>query len=243
VRLLTLLFCCALLLVGCEKEKSGKAAPASTQPVRAGTATIRGIVTLAGRAPIMATLPNKPCHDRAEPLKDESVVTDESGHLQNVVVYVEDAPPAPPATNLPAVVLDQKNCQYIPHVLALRTAQTMHVTTSDSVIHNVHGLCAVNEPFNFALVRPGQSKDLTFAQPEAFPVRCDVHPWMKAYVHVFAHPYFAVTGADGTFEIPDVPKGTYMLVAWQENYGTLRQKVSTSDHQTASGDFIFQSGH
>jgi plastocyanin len=243
--LLTLQFCCALLLIGCEKDKSGKAtpAPASTQPVRTGTATIHGTVTLSGRAPVMPTLPNKPCHEGAEPLKDESVVADESGHLQNVVVYLEDAPPAPPASDLPAVVLDQKNCQYIPHVLALRTGQTLHVTTSDPVIHNVHGLCAVNEPFNFALIRAGQSKDLTFAQPEPFPVRCDVHPWMKAYVHVFVHPYFAVTGRDGTFEIHNVPAGTYMLVAWQENYGTLKQKVSTSDHQTASADFVFQSGH
>ena len=191
----------------------------------------------------MPTLPNKPCHDGAEPLKDETVVTDGSGHLQNVVVYLEDAPAAPPSTNLPAVVLDQKNCQYIPHVLALRTAQKLHVTTSDPVIHNVHGMCAVNEPFNFALIRAGQAKDLTFNQPEAFPVRCDVHPWMKAYVHVFSHPYFMVTGPDGTFEIPNVPTGTYMLVAWQENYGTLRQKVTTSDHQTTSADFIFQSGH
>ena len=245
MRSLTLLLCCVLLSAGCKKDKSGKAAsaPVATQAVLVGTATIRGTVTLSGHAPLMAILPNKPCHGGAGPLKDESVVTDESGHLRNVVVYLEDVPSAPLASNLPPVVLDQKNCQYIPHVLALRAGQPLHVISSDPVIHNVHGMCTVNEPFNFALIRAGQAKDLAFDQPEAFPVRCDVHPWMKAFVHVLAHPYFAVTGPDGAFEIPNVPAGTYALIAWQENYGTLKQKVSASDHQTVSADFIFQSGH
>jgi plastocyanin len=189
----------------------------------------------------MAMIPNKPCHDGAPPLIEEKVVSDGSGHLQNVVVYLEDAPPAPPGKPSP-VTLDQVNCQYVPHVVALRTGQTLHVATSDAAMHNVHGLCIVNDAFNFALVRPGQSKDLTFAQPEMFPVSCDVHPWMKAYVHVFAHRYFAVTRSDGSFEIPNVPSGAHTLIAWQENYGTLKQPVTTADHEVRTADFTFQSG-
>lgn len=235
------LLCLVSILLGCDKQEPRGAA--NTQPVRTGTATIRGTVTLSGRPPQIPDIPNQPCHAGAGPLKDESVVVDGSGHLQNVVVYLEDAPPAPPAVNLPALVLDQRNCQYIPHVLALRTGQTLHVTTSDPVIHNVHGMCTTNDSFNFALIRPGQSKDLSFDQPEAFPIRCDVHPWMKAYVHVFAHPYFAVTGPDGAFEIRNAPAGTYTLVAWQENYGALKRSVKLSEHQTTPAEFIYQSGH
>lgn len=197
---------------------------------------------LAGKPPVMATIPNKPCHPGAPPLKEQRVVTDGSGHLANVVVYLEDAPAAAPAAGLPPVVLDQVNCQYVPHVVALRTGQTLHVTSSDPAMHNVHGLCTDNDPFNFALVRPGQSKDLTFSQPETFPVTCDVHPWMKAYVHVFAHPWFAVTQADGTFEIRDVPAGKYTLVAWQENYGTLKQPITVADGKTTPAQFTFRSG-
>ena len=246
MRSLLLLLCVTLALIGCDRHEpthGAASSEASTQPARTGTASIRGIVMLSGRAPQMATIANKPCHDGAPPLKEEKVVTDGSGHLQNVIVYLEDAPPAPPAANLPQETLDQVNCQYVPHVVALRTGQTLHVTTGDAAMHNVHGLCTANEPFNFALVRPGQSRDLIFARAEMFPVSCDVHPWMKAYVHVFTHPYFAVTGSDGSFEIHNVPAGTYTLVAWQENYGSLEQQVTTPEHQTTSADFAFQSGH
>jgi plastocyanin len=190
----------------------------------------------------MTAIPNQPCHAGAPTLHDESVVSNGQGHLQNVVVYLENPPPAPAAINLQPVSLDQVNCQFVPHVVALRTGQTLHVSSSDPALHNVHGLCTVNNAFNFALVASGQSKDLTFGQPERFPVRCDVHPWMKGFVAVFNHPYFAVTGKDGAFEIRNVPSGTYTLVAWQERYGELRTTVKATDGQTSNASFTFQSG-
>lgn len=190
----------------------------------------------------MQTIPNQPCHACAGELKDESVIVDNSGDLRNVVVYIESPPPAPPPANSAPLVLDQVNCQYVPHVLALRTGQTLRVTTSDPTLHNVHGLCSENEPFNFALIAPGQTRDLKFDRPEAFQIRCDVHPWMRAYVHVFDHPYFAVTGKDGTFEIKGVPSGSYTLVAWHEKYGSLHMQVSAADDKISTADFTFQSG-
>lgn len=232
----------AFAVVGCDRKPAKPSAPAPTGPVRTGTASIRGTVTLAGKPPEMATLPNQYCHPGAGPLKEESVVVDGQGHLQNVIVYLENAPAAARASNLPPVVLDQANCRYVPHVVALRTGQALHVTTSDPTLHNVHGLCTVNEAFNFALVAPGQSKDLVFNEPERFPIRCDVHPWMRAYVQVFAHPWFAVTAADGSFEIRDVPAGSYTLVAWQEKYGEQRIAVTIPDGQTVSAPITFQSG-
>jgi plastocyanin len=232
----------ALALIGCDRKPANQPASATAGPVRIGTAIIRGGVTLAGKPPVMATLPNQPCHAGAGPLKEESVVADASGHLQNVIVYLEDAPGAAPATHLPPVVIDQVNCQYVPHVVALRAGQTLHVTTSDPTLHNVHGLCTVNDAFNFALVAKGQSKDLAFTQPERFPLRCDVHPWMKAFVQVFPHPWFAVTGADGSFEIRGVPSGTYTLVAWQEKYGEQHVPVTVADGQTLTAPITFRSG-
>ena len=232
---------CGLIAAGCEKKQT--AAPAvPVGPVRVGTGIIEGTVTLTGKPPVVAMLANQPCHDGAKPIRDESVVVSEDGGLQNVIVYLEDAPPAPLAGDLPPVVLDQVDCQYVPHVIGLRIGQTLTMTTHDPTMHNVHGMCTVNDAFNFAFVAPGQSHDLRFAQPELFPVRCDVHPWMKAWVHVFAHPYFAVTGSDGKFEIKNVPPGSYTLVAWQEKYGTLRATVTAIDSRVVFIPFTFQSG-
>jgi plastocyanin len=226
---------------GCDRRDSAQsAAPAG--PVRTGTGIIQGVVILAGKPPVMDAIPNRPCHGGAPPLKDESVVCDAAGHLQNVIVYIEDAPSAGPAKDLQPVTIDQVDCHYVPHVVALRTGQTLHVTSSDPVFHNIHGTCNENDPFNFALINAGQSKDMQFAKPELFPVRCDVHPWMKAWIDVFPHPWFAVTGPDGSFVIHNVPSGKYTLVAWQEKYGKVRTPIVVSDGKASSASFTVQSG-
>jgi plastocyanin len=226
---------------GCKKTvaERGKA-PAQTLP--AGTATVRGLVRLTGKPPEMAVIPNKPCHEGAGPLTEETVVADGKGDLQNVIVYLEGAPAVLPGGPMPPVTLDQVNCRYVPHVVALRGGQTLHVTTSDPTLHNVHGTCVDNPSFNFALVARGQSKDLTFDTPERFPVRCDVHPWMKAWVQVFQNPWFAVTDKDGRYELRDVPAGTYTLVAWQEKYGPVKQKITVQDGKVLEQDLEFKSG-
>jgi plastocyanin len=157
-------------------------------------------------------------------------------------VYLEDAPASGRAQGLAPITLDQVNCRYVPHVVALRAGQTLHVTTSDPTLHNVHGTCVENTAFNFALVAKGQSKNLSFETPERFPVRCDVHPWMKAWVAVFSHPWFAVTDKDGKYELRDVPAGTYTLVAWQEKYGPLKQKIIVQDGKVVEQDIEFKSG-
>ena len=231
-----------LALGGCDRAAPKQSAAPTTGPARTGTGIVRGIVTLSGSAPEMATIPNQPCHAGAPSLREETVVADAAGDLQNVIVYLENPPPGPPPEILPAVSLDQINCQFVPHVAALRTGQTLHVGSGDPTLHNVHGLCTVNDAFNFALVAAGQSKDLRFSQPERFPVRCDVHPWMKAWVQVFDHPYFAVTAKDGTFEIKNVPAGSYTLVLWQERYGEMRVPVKVSDNQTLELTQSIQSG-
>lgn len=238
---ISLLIVAVTFSVGCDR-RTPQSAAAQSGPVRTGTGIIRGTVTLAGKPPIMASIPNQPCHAGAPPLTDESVAVDAAGHLQNVIVYIEDAPAAAVATNLPPVELDQKDCRYVPHVVALRTGQTLHITSSDPTLHNVHGQCTANDPFNFALVAAGQSKDISFEKPEIFPLRCDVHPWMKAYGGVFAHPWFAVSGSDGSFQITGIPSGNYTLVAWHEKYGQIRIPIKAADGQITPASFTFQSG-
>jgi len=225
---------------GCKKRVVST--PSSTQPLPSGTATIRGVIRLIGSPPEMAVIPNQPCHEGAGTLKEETVVTDGKGNLQNVIVYLEDAPTGGPAQGLAPVTLDQVDCRYVPHVVALRTGQTLHVTTSDPTLHNVHGTSVDNRAFNFALVAKGQSRDLGFDMPERFPVRCDVHPWMKAWVQVFPNPWFAVTDKDGKYELRDVPAGTYTLVAWQEKYGVVKQKVIVQDGKVVEQNVEFKSG-
>ena len=190
----------------------------------------------------MATIPNKPCHEGAGAATEESVVCDAAGHLQNVIIYLEDAPAGAPVSGLPPVMVDQVNCRYVPHVVAIRAGQALHVTTSDPTLHNVHGLCIENSAFNFALVAKGQSKDLTFDLPERFPLQCDVHPWMKAYVQVFSHPWFAVSDQEGKFEIRNVPNGSFTLVAWQEKYGVVREKITVEDGKVLERGIEFKSG-
>jgi len=228
--------------LGCKKSAGNRGTAPTTQPLPAGTATVHGVVRLIGKPPAMAAIPNQPCHEGAGTLTEETVVTDGNGHVQNVIVYLEDAPAGGPVQGLAPVTLDQVNCRYLPHVVALQAGQTLHVTTSDPTLHNVHGSCIDNPAFNFALVEKGQSKDLTFQTSERFPVRCDVHPWMKAWVAVFPNPWFAVTDKDGRYELRNVPAGAYTLVAWQEKYGSVKQKITVQDGKVVEQNFEFKSG-
>jgi len=136
-------------------------------------------------------------------------------------------------------LLDQANCQYVPHVVALRTGQRLSIRSSDDTLHNVHGQPSDNPAFNFAEVAAGTSHDLTFSEPEIFRIKCDVHPWMNACVGVFENDCFALTGDDGSFEIHGVPAGDYTLIAWHEHYDTLRQTVTVSDDKPVTADFTY----
>lgn len=172
----------------------------------------------------------------------ESFVVDTNGNLANVIVYLKDVAynGAPPKE---AAILDQNGCIYSPHVLAVMAGQKIKILNSDATMHNIHGLPKVNKEFNFGMPKTLKEKTITFDKPEnVFVIKCDVHPWMKSYTQVFSHPYFAVTGADGSFKISDVPAGTYELIAWQEKFGakrTLSQKVTVGDGKS-SANFTFK---
>jgi plastocyanin len=139
-------------------------------------------------------------------------------------------------------VLDQKVCVYRPHVLVVPINKPVKILNSDGILHNIHTYGKKNPPKNMA--QPKFKKELTetFAQPEAVPVKCDVHGWMSAWIVAVDHPYYAVTDASGKFTIEDVPAGTYTVEYWQEKLGTQTKQVTVAASGSATADFAYPAG-
>ena len=167
-----------------------------------------------------------------------------NGGLDNVFVYVKDGlgnyyveTPAEP------VRLDQHGCRYEPHVLGVRVGQPIEISNSDETMHNVHALGKANRGFNFPQPIKGMKSRQTFPTPEVMvTVKCDVHPWMNAYIGVVNHPYFAVSANGGTFDLKNVPAGTYTIEAWHEKLGTQTQSVTLGAKETKPVSFTFKAG-
>jgi plastocyanin len=236
-----------LIAVGCGDDSAKSHGAGSAKPQAAGPSAgggvgqIRGTVSLKGEPPEMRDIPNHPCHPGATPLREEMVVADDQGRLANVVVFLREAPKLAGGSQVPEpTVLDQVNCRYVPHVVALRTGQILRVKTSDPALHNVHTMSSANPALNFGMVAGAKPKDVTFEQPEDFTVRCDVHPWMIAKVHVFDHGQFAVTSPDGSFALNDVPAGQYTLVFRHELFGDIEETIDVADKQTLTKDATYE---
>lgn len=174
------------------------------------------------------------------PALSERLIVGEEAALQNVFVYVSsevkgkfDVPEEP-------VVLDQNGCVYKPHVLGVMAGQTIRILNNDGTLHNIHPKPKVNAEFNQAMPKFLKKKDKVFDKAEQMiPIKCDVHPWMQAFVGVMDHPFFAVSGADGSFEIKGLPDGTYTVTAWHEICGSMEQEVTVKDG-AASASFTMQ---
>lgn len=211
-------------------------------------AQVSGTVKLDGPAPEpkkvdMSTNPD--CAKlHADPVPDDTVVVDDKGNLQNVIVSIkpaDDEELGGEASKEP-VVLDQEGCMYTPHVVAMMAGQTLVVKNSDDFMHNVHTLADANPPINQAMLKDPKGIELkNLKEPETFMVKCDVHPWMKAWVGVFDHPFFAVTNEEGkySFDTKGLKDGEYTLQAWHEKYGTLTEKITVKGGK-ATADFKFK---
>ena len=208
--------------------------------------TITGTITYEGKVPTLKPLAmdaDPACaakHDK--PVANEMLLLGSGNTMGNILVSVKSGLPAGKTYPAPkeALVLDQSGCQYKPHVLALQVGQPLKVLNSDGVLHNVHALPKTNGQFNMAM--PGTRKDAehTFEKAEgAFQVKCDVHPWMTAYVSIFDHPFFGVTKEDGKFTLANLPAGTYEIEAWHEKLGTKVEKVTVADGESKTVDFKF----
>lgn len=198
-------------------------------------ADITGKVTLNGKAPAEKDIPLDPsCGPlHANGLKTRLYVVGAGGELADTFIYLKDGVTGATLPVPAASVLDQKGCEYSPYVSGLMVGQTLNVRNSDPMLHNVHYVPSPdgkNKEKNQAQL-PG-SKDLafTFTDPEPMAkFKCDVHPWMFAYVNIVPHPYFAVSAKDGTFTIKNVPKGEYTVEAIHRKAGSKSQKVTVGD--------------
>jgi plastocyanin len=218
-----------------EPVTEAPAAPVSNPVDPATAAVITGRVTFMGQAPApeAITMASDPrCANTGA--VTETVVADAKGGLQNVFVYVKDGLGnlAFPVPTTP-VVLDQKGCQYRPHVFGVQVGQPVEILNSDATLHNIHAWPMTNQEFNVGQALQGLRHTHTFSTREVMvPFKCDVHKWMNAFVGVLDHPFFAVTGADGTFTLKGLPPGAYTVEAWHEKLGTQTQSVTVGTKET-----------
>jgi plastocyanin len=208
-------------------------------------ATIRGSVHFEGKVPPAKTInmaADPVCaRQHPTPATMQEVIADGKGDLENVIVFISDGlgdrtfdAPAQPA------VVEQKGCMYQPHVIAVRANQPLDVVNEDATSHNIHPQPANNREWNKA-EPPGSKMEEAFAREEiAIPVKCNLHPWMRSYIAVFKHPYFAVTGKDGSFDLSNLPPGTYTIKAWHEKLGTATQTVTIAANETKEISFNFK---
>ena len=166
-----------------------------------------------------------------ETLPNETYVIESNGGLKNVVVSIESAPPGKAADAQKENFLYNDGCRYAPRVMALQRGERLRVKNNDPKLHIPHGYLGDRTVFNLSLPFKGTSIDATsrIRQPGILKVVCDTHAWMLGFVHVFDHPYFAVTNEHGAFSIPDLPAGTYTLKAWHEDGGVKSQEITVPE--------------
>jgi plastocyanin len=214
--------------------------------VALAASSITGTVTFTGTPPKLQALSmdaDPVCAKKhPTPAANEMLVLGSGNTMGNILVWVSKGLPAGktfPAPTTP-VTLDQNGCQYKPHVQGIMVGQPYRILNSDGVLHNIHSLPNVNTPFNKPM--PATLKEATtkFDKPEpVFKIKCDVHPWMGAYIGVFTNPFYSVTGTDGKFAISGLDPGTYEITAWHERLGTKTASVTVAASGAKTQDFKF----
>lgn len=258
---LILLSLSLVILGGCKKneeadegddEGEGDTASVPYKPP-ASLGTIAGAIVLTGQAPAPQPIDmsaDTACASKNPNAVAETVVT-KDGKLQNVFVYIKDGSvtggnrisgytfPTPSGE----VELDQVGCHYSPHVVGIQVNQKLKVVNSDPTAHNINVQPKQGNP-SWNVSQPPSTPPIekSFARAETIiPVKCNQHPWMKAYINVLKHPFFAISAADGTFTIKDVPPGKYTVVAWHEKYGEQTMEVTVPASGTGTANFSFDS--
>lgn len=204
-------------------------------PASAGT--IKGTIQYTGKVP--ATVVHKTGKFRkvcGREIQDESLIL-ENKRVKNVVIWLDGKKARKLKSKAGTYTIDQKNCTYAPHVLAMPKDSELKILTSDPINHNIHTYSFENDPINIMFL-PGQDYSQEMEESEVVKVSCDLHGWMEAYIVVTPSSYFAVTGNDGAFEIKDVPPGKYILRVWHEGLGEESRKIKIGDGDIQA-DFEF----
>ena len=223
-----------------QPEQAPATPPAAPAAPVGGRGSVRGVVKFNGEAPVLADIApsaDPACEGMA--LKEQSVVV-KDGKLANVLVRVRGEVAGAAAAPSEAVVVDQQKCTYLPRVQGAMKGQSIMVKNSDGTMHNVRGLAGTKGLFNLA--QPPSAPPVTKPVPgdvEVLNLKCDVHPWMRAFIAVSPHPYFATTGEDGSFSLANLPEGTYTLEAWHESLGTKTAQITVKDGAAAEASFEF----
>lgn len=211
---------------------AGQGASATAGGAAAGSGSISGKVTFAGTAPApdkIKTSADPKCAEMHKGGLERHTVELKEGGVGNTLVYVKN-PPAGATAPTEEVLLDQEGCMYKPSMLAVRAGQPIKIRNSDDTLHNIHPRPTKNAEFNIGQPRKGMETTKSFDKEEMMiPVGCDVHPWMRSYISVLSHPYFAVTKEDGSFEIKNLPAGDYEVEASHPKLKTTTAKVTVKD--------------
>jgi plastocyanin len=225
------------------EEKAATPAPAATPIDPATVATVTGTVKYDGSAP----KPGKIDMSQDAACKGdntaETLVVD-GGKVANVFVYVKDGL-GDRSFDVPkdSVTIDQKGCQYHPHVLGVMTGQNVEIKNDDQTTHNIHPTPKDNREWNESQPPSAAPIQKSFAREEVMlPVKCNQHPWMKMYVNVMKNPFYAVTDKDGKYEIKGLPPGTYTLAFVQEKLGEQTQQVTVAPKDSKTVDQTFKAG-
>ena len=214
--------------------------------VAVAASSITGTATFDGKVPTLRPLTmdaDPACAKKhSKPVQSEMLALGKGNTMGNILVWVSKGLPAGktwPAPKTP-VVLDQNGCIYVPHVMGIMVGQAYKILNSDGILHNVHALPKINRGFNRPMPATVKEATATFDKPEAvFQIKCDVHPWMSAYVGAFTHPFFSVTGTDGKFTLAGLDPGTYEITAWHERLGTQTASVTVGANEAKTQNFKF----
>lgn len=235
---------------GAEKQDTAGTAPATTVAAAPaagaakGSASIVGKISFAGTAPAPEKIKvsaDPYCQKEHKDGLERKVVDVTDGGVKDVFVYVKTGITGtyPPPTE--AVELDQTGCMYKPHIIALQVGQPLKIKNDDETLHNIHPRPTVNQEFNIGQPRKGMESTKTFDKKEVMiPVGCDVHPWMRSYIAVLDHPFFAVTDENGKYEIKGLPPGEYEIEAVHEKLKSQTGKISVKDGEKATLDLSYK---
>jgi plastocyanin len=205
--------------------------------------TVSGKVTLSGTPPKaqVIDMSKEPDCVKLNPKQrmTEDTITGSGNGLKNVVVFISAGAPTTAAPQARSVTLNQQNCHYATRVLAFQVGQEVKITNSDPLTHNIHPMPVTNREWNKVQLKESPAFSATFDKQEIIPVKCNLHPWMRAYFAVMGTSYFAITGEDGQFTLPELSPGKYTLTAWHETYGTRNQEINVAAGQQVTVDLVY----